>query len=336
MNSFLVSLFLIILIYIFIEILKYELIKRELKDNKHPFHIFKDEKGNKLPIVAVTGFFRSNKDKKKYYKLINSGIKVIGVTAYREFPKKIYDITEDKYHLTDDFNYTKNIKVWLYCMNNYKDYGFRDDNTMLEMSESDFYTSENMIYSNKKYDFIYICLKDDDKCSLNAWQSNVRNFQLALKCFPIMCEKFKLKGIIVGRVNCGLEDRYKNFIETTDFLPYEELQQKIRESRFLFVPNISDASPRVVAESLIKNVPILMNVNIICGSKYINDETGIFFNDENDISEALNNLLFKIPNISPQEWWNKNYSKKILSIKLRNFLYKMYPDILKNVEGVYF
>ena len=32
-----------------------------------------------------------------------------------------------------------------------------------------------------------------------------------------------------------------------------------------------------------KNIPILMNRNIVCGSKYINNETGEFFKDEYDI-----------------------------------------------------
>jgi hypothetical protein len=307
------------------------------KKNRHPFRFLKDEKGNVLPIVALTAFFRNDGDKNRYNNFIKKNIKVIGVTAYRDFPNIIQDSTEDNYQRIDNFNYTQNIKPWLYCMRNYSNYGLSPlKNKLLEMSESDFYTAETTIHSQKKYDFIYVCLKDDDKCSLNGWQSSCRNFSLALKCFPILCNQLKLKGLLVGRVGCGLEEQYKGLIETTDFLQYHDLQNKMKESRFLFVPNISDASPRVVAECLIKNVPILMNANILCGFKYINNETGEFFSSESDVGDATRRLLTKLPNISPQKWWAENYSYSKSAIKLRDFLYESYPDVLKNVKEVSF
>jgi hypothetical protein len=302
---------------------------------RHPYRFLKDEKGNTLPIVAITAFFRSDKDKDKYYKFLKNDIKIIGITAYRDFPNKIQDPSEDAYQRQDDFDYAKNIKSWLYCMRNYNNYGLSSTtNNLLEMSESDFYTADSSIHTEKKYDFLYICLKDDDKCSINGWQSSCRNFALALKCFPILCDQLHLKGLLVGRVGCGLEEKYKGFIETTDFLPYHDLQQKMKESRFLFVPNISDASPRVVAECLIKNVPVLMNFNILCGFKYINDQTGEFFTDETNVGNAAQNLLNKLPKISPQKWWKDNYSYSKSAVKLRNFLYNSYPDILENVKEV--
>jgi hypothetical protein len=307
------------------------------KKNRHPYRFLKDETGNTLPIVAITAFFRSDDDKDRYYKFVENNIKIIGVTAYRDFPNKMQDPVEDNYQRLDNFDYTKNIKSWLYCMKNYKNYGLSSTtNNLLEMSESDFYTAESSIHTEKKYDFIYICLKDDDKCSINAWQSNCRNFTLALKCFPILCEQLQLKGLLVGRIGCGLEEKYKGLIETTDLLPFHDLQQKMKESKFLFVPNISDASPRVVAECLIKNVPILMNSNILCGFKYINHHTGEFFTDELNVGTAAQNLLNKLPHISPQKWWAENYSYSTSSVKLRNFLHKSYPDILENVKEVSF
>ena len=307
------------------------------KKHRHPFRFFKDEKGNSLPIVAITAFFRSNEDKEKYYNFKKNNIQVIGVTAYRTFPNIMTNPEEDYYQKTDDFQYTNEIKVWLYCMKNCLNYNLNSkQHKLLDMSESDFYTAESSIYKDKKYDFLYVCLKDDDKCSLEGWQSSCRNFQLALKCFPILCNQFKLKGLLVGRIGCGLEQQYPDLIETTDFLNYHDLQQKMKESKFLFVPNISDASPRVVSECLIKNVPILMNSNIVCGFKYINYETGEFFSDENNLSNAIQTLLDKLPVISPQKWWSENYSYQKSSKKLRNFLYESYPSILENTKEVSF
>ena len=300
----------------------------------HPYRYLKDENNNILPIVAITAFMRSDKDKEQYYKFIKNGIKVIGVTAYKTFPKKITDISEDKYHLTDNFDYLDNIKVWLTCMKNLELYNFNNTHYTIDISESDFYDIENNnLKKKKKYDFIYICNKDDNKCSINGWNSINRNYILALRCFPIMINEYKLKGLCVGRIGCDLSE-YGDNIETTDFLEYNILQDKMRESKFLFLPNIYDASPRVIAECITKDIPVLMNNNIIGGFKYINYETGEFFNDEHDLRGALDNLLGRINIIKPSNWWKKHYSINKSSIRLRNFLYKFYPDILSNVKKV--
>ena len=79
-----------------------------------------------------------------------------------------------------------------------------------------------------------------------------------------------------------------------------------------------------------------MNMNIVCGSKYINYETGEFFTDENDIRLSLKTLLDKKDKISPRKWWKENHSKKQAGKKFRDFLNEQYPDILNEVNEVYF
>jgi hypothetical protein len=169
---------------------------------------------------------------------------------------------------------------------------------------------------------------------MDGWNAINRNFKLALACLPIMINEYKLKILIVGRINCKLEEQFGDSVEVIDFLPYHEFQDKLRQSKYLFVPNIYDASPRVVCEALIKDIPVLMNKNILCGSKYINYETGEFFIDENDIRYALDRLLNK--NISPRKWWSENYNRSDAGKKLRNFLYQFYKEELENVKEVQF
>lgn len=304
-----------------------------LNTRKFPFRYFKDENNNVLPIVAVTAFFRSTEEKELYYKYVNANINIIGITAYKTFPKNIRDVSEDKFHLTDKFNYTEEIKLWLVCMKDIELYNFNCNNIITDISESDFYDIEDpLIIVEKKYDFIYICNKDSDTCPMNGWNAINRNYDLALKCFPIMINEYKMKGLCVGRIGCDLV-QFGDNITVTDFLPYHELQQKMRESKFLFLPNIYDASPRVIAECIIKDLPVLMNKSIICGFKYINNETGEFFIDENDIRNGLDNILI---NKSPRERWKKDYSIQKSSKKLRDFLYLYYPNILENVNSVSF
>ena len=200
------------------------------------------------------------------------------------------------------------------------------------MSESDFYDAEDdsVLNVQKKYDFIYICNKDGDNCPLDGWNAFNRNFELAKKCFPIMCSEFGLRGLIVGRENCGLEqEEYGKYLEVIGWLDWAELQEKMRQSKFLFVPNINDASPRVVAECLVKNLQVLMNRNIICGFKYINYYTGELFDDETDVRKSLTNLLAKPKTVSSKKWWNENYSKDKSQTRLRKFLAESFPGAIE-------
>jgi hypothetical protein len=313
-------------------------LKNHEKERIFPYRYFHDENDKILPIVAVTGPFRSEREVKLFDEYKENGIQIFGITAYKSFPKPFKDGTADDVTANFDFDYIKKIQNWLCCVKDPSDYGFTSWNQLIDISESDFYDADKEKNNiSKKYDFIYICLKDDDTCPINGWNATNRNFDLAKKCFPIMIKEYGLSGIIVGRVNCGLEEIYGSKIKVVDFLPYEDFQKSLYESRILFVPNIADASPRVVAEAIIKNVAVIMNKNIICGSKYINDETGALFTDETDIREALDKILSN--KVKPKEWWrNSQYGIKKSGSKLRDFLYDKLEDseFLAEIKEVYF
>ena len=151
-----------------------------------------------------------------------------------------------------------------------------------------------------------------------------------------MCFEFGLRGLIIGRENCGLEKEYGDYLEVVGWLEWAKLQEKMRESKILFVPNIFDASPRVVAECITKNLQVLMNRNIICGFKYINYQTGELFNDETDLRQALTNLLNKPASVSSKKWWSENYSQEKSQTRLRDFLAESFPKELAGVSKVKF
>jgi len=315
-----------------------ELLDKHRKEGDHfPYRYLGDENGKIIPIVLVAAFFRDNRERNMYTDYINKGIKVAGITAYKSFPRPITDKSGDSYYYEDSFDYLGNIKNWFSCFRNPEHYGFNKTHNIIDYSESDFYDIDQNEPVEKKYDFIYVCNNDaDDHCPMDGWNAINRNFKLALDCFPIIINEFKLKVLVIGRLNCGLEQKYGDMIEVSGFLPYHEFQDKMRQSRFLFVPNIYDASPRVVTEAITKDIPVLMNYAIVCGSKYINQETGEFFNDENDIRLAIKNLLAKKDKISPKKWWEQHYSRQKAGVNFRNFLHKQYPEILENVKEVHF
>ena len=309
------------------------------KDHRmFPFRYFTDDSGKVLPIVAVTGFFRGKDAENRYREYKKKGITIFGITAYKSFPnRELLDKSEGEYERNDTFNYTKEIRDWLCCFSNKSKYGFTGWNRTIDISESDFYNAEKDMSIKKEWDFIYICNKDDDSCPLDGWNAINRNFDLAKKCFPIMCKEFGLKGLIVGREGCGLEKEYsKEQLETIGWLDWHVLQDKMRASKFLFVPNIFDASPRVIAECITKDLPVLMNRKILCGSKYVNYDTGEFFTDETDIRSALTNLKNKEYKISPKKWWEENYSQEKMQKRLRDFLSECFPGEFDGIRRVKF
>jgi hypothetical protein len=301
-------------------------IKYDTNNLPFPYRNFIDESGNILNIIGITAFFRDSYPKSLFSSLKKNNL-MIGIT----------DIAEDKFHLTDDFDYVNNCDLWLTCFSNPEKFKIKKKPT-LSVSESDFYDIESQSMVSKKYDFIYICNKDNEHCSVDGWNAINRNFELAQKCFPILCNEFGLKGLVVGRTNCGLENQYKGMIEVTDYLKWDELQNKMRQCRFIFVPNIYDASPRVIGECISKGLYILVNQNIMGGCKYVSKHTGYSFLDQHDIKYWLTKLLKKMknPKYNPRKWWSENYGKLNSAKRLRDFIFQHYPDKVKNCKYVYF
>jgi hypothetical protein len=314
--------------------------KHRNEGNHFPFRYTQDEKGQILPLVFVTAFFRDDKERTMFQEYIDNGIKVVGITAYKTFPKPITDVTGDSETSGDSFKYYDRINHWLSCFKNPMDYGLDPKiHHLANISESDFYDAEDeSMRREKKYDIIYVCLNDTEgSCQMDGWNAINRNFKLALACLPILIEEMNLRVLIIGRENCGLEKLYGDRITIMGFLPYHEFQDKLRESRVLFVPNIYDASPRVVAESLIKGLPVLMNRSIVCGSKYVVPETGELFTDDNDIRHHARKLMERLSSMDTAAWWKQHYSRASSAKKMRNIIAGWFPNgAFDSVQEIYF
>ena len=89
------------------------------------------------------------------------------------------------------------------------------------------------------------------------------------------------------------------------------------------------------------NKPIeTVNENILGGWKYINNETGEFFTDENDLGPAVEKIMKKIENnkYQPRNFFVKNYSVINSGRRLKTFLYDNYGPRInidqKNVDYI--
>ena len=306
----------------------------EIPNVQFPFKNIYDDKNRKLPIIVIGAPFRNDTHKQKYNEYKNQGLYFIGSSSYQEFPGEIKNPYEDPYYKKHNDNYESMTNAWIHCFRNPNKY-LKTNIPKALISESDFvdpFTLKPDDNIPKKYDFIYICLDEGTKHNATSckpgWQSHNRNWDLAKECLKIMCGDFKLKGLIIGRTNCNITEKCNKYIRSMPFQPQSKFLKLIQECKWIFVPNISDASPRVVTQAMCYNMPVLMNKNIVGGWKYINNHhTGEFFNDENDLRNVLKKFLNNVSLYKPREWFINNYGKQKSGVRFLTFLKENYKDV---------
>ena len=347
---------LFLLFLVILKIRKMELYREQFAaptNHERPFvNVFGYDSTNNIKeqinIVLLSHPFTRESSWEQYNEYLRDKFLILGISSYSEFPK-ITSNKLDGLHNPDDkawkYDYMKVVKACLNCFREPQNFYDKGINHTL-ISESDFCDSEyyrpKTSEIEKIYDFIYLCPKDSETDSEKnkecfGWVATNKNWKLALKCLPILCGTYKLKGLLVGRKNCELPIECKGLIETTSFLSRDELLKKYRQSKFLFVPNKVDASPRVLTEALCTDLPILVNKNILGGWKYVNEETGSFFTNKNDISAGIEYILNNYNNLKPRENFLANFGKINTGKKLKQFIednFSEYIDV-SNYEYLY-
>jgi hypothetical protein len=295
-----------------------------------------DNKGNKLNVTLISKPFGGDNDFKQY--LVNKPNKIyLGISSYMEFPYLPSNNIDDYIDIKDKLNnkelankpsyyndmYLNICEGWLHCFQNTNKY-LPTDKPKALISESDFvnyrlFTPDDSI--EKEYDYIYSCPKVSEDSTCNDWVSYNKNWPLAEKCIKIMSD-MGLKGLLVGRKGCNVPEN----CETTGWVDFNEMKNLYNKSKFIFLPNIIDASPRMLTECLSMNLPCLVNKDILGGWKYVNEHTGEFFTDENNIQENVQKLLDNIDNYKPRKYILDNYGPINSGRELKKFLYNNYGD----------
>ena len=148
----------------------------------------------------------------------------------------------------------------------------------------------------KKYDVIYNAASD---CDFHQYH---KNWNLAKACFQKMSDA-GLTVLVIGRT--APSDFELPGVSYKQYLKWHEFLDTIEESRVMFVPNVSDASPRILTEALCKGTPILVNKHIFGGWKYVNDCTGAFFESQDDVMAQLHRVLNA--SCTPRKWLLDTY-----------------------------
>jgi len=303
-----------------------------IPDVKWPYINLKDENDKNINMLCIRGYLITNEEKEQFLDYINKGIKFVGCSSSLSFPR-ICDNTHGSCNIKDNIliegkKIEEYVLGWLHCFKNPNDYIYGNIPRLL-ISESDFtpeYIKPTEKNNTKIYDYITIQPKDSN-CEY-MWHSHNKNWPLAYKCIKIFADELNLKGLIVGRDNCPINVDNMNNVTPTGQLGYWDLLDKIRQTKFILLPNLEDASPRVLTEALSVNVPIFLYDNILCGWKYLNEQTGIGFNEDNikiQAEELLKNI--ELDMYSPEKYYRENYGVMNSGKQLKKFLKQINPDL---------
>ena len=124
-----------------------------------------DNKGNQINVTLLSRPFYDDSHYKDYEKIKDKFL-ILGISSYQEFPDEPEN-PKDGFNSENKYKYIKWVNMcdgWLHCFRNPDDFIPKNMKKAL-ISESDF-TDCTISKPNptitKKYDFIYICHRDDD------------------------------------------------------------------------------------------------------------------------------------------------------------------------------
>ena len=293
-------------------------------------------------IIFITHAFTRDECEVLYKEYKSQGMHFLGMSSYSEFPGPIsnpHDVLHDPKHKAHTYDYFDLTRGWCTVFREELNQKWiKSGFPRVNVAESDFANYESHKPDpnvKKEYDFIYICLKDNDKCT-DGWQSQIRRFDIAKKIIDVMCKKHKLKGLLIGRINCEIPPSCHQLMELTDFMEYNKFIGNFNKCKFILTCSEADASPRTVTEAMCYDLPVLMNKKILGGWQYINDETGVFFDPDNldSFDSILESFLKKLNNkeYHPRDWFIKNYGKYNSGKKLKKFIESIFKESELNVK----
>lgn len=284
--------------------------------------IYLDDRPAPERLVAVSGPCRTNEERQAVNSFVRAGYGLLGVSSYQNFPQPLCNPHEygqaTRFSFFDE--YAGECRGWLHC--------FRDPSAYLPrglprvlLPESDFTDFQRIrpdsvdhvaIDGEKRYDFGYVC-------DPGPWNEFCRNWPLAKTCLSSLSDR-GASFAVFGRDRLD-ELQGAPGLHVFPHLPWHEFMRVLARCRFLFVPNVYDASPRIMAEALCLDIPLLVNRRILGGWHYVERPSGVFFSDESDFGQAVDKLLKR--RFRAREYFVRLFGHDYAGTRLGRFLAKL-------------
>lgn len=280
---------------------------------KWPFLLVVDEHHRQTGWALLNGPIVTPAQQEQFAELRRASYRLAGISSYMAFPR-----LEDG----DTLDYEALCEAWCHCFRNPENFLTTSIPKAL-ISVSDFTDYRHVapdavaqIDSIRAFDFIYVG-------GLEDWKRIRKNWRLASECIPLICHELGLRCLVIGEP----DDEFMPVpgVTFSPPMPWKRLLSYLASARFLFVPNELDASPRLLAEALCLDVPVVVNRNILGGWKYVNRFTGTFFEDAKGVAVAVERCLRQA--VTPRSWFRANYGPYLTGKRLLRVLRSVDPDL---------
>jgi hypothetical protein len=270
-----------------------------------PFEIVRNVSGRESGWIALHGPIANSDQQQQFAELRRSGARFAGVSSYLDFPR---------HRASDWLDYQAACEAWCHC--------FRDPSAYLSpsiphalISVSDF--TDWVLVSriaaqgspHGQHDYVYFA-------GIGPWKKRAKNWGLAARCIPELFRDMALTALVIGEPD--QEFPPQQGVVFSPPLAWPDLLAEICRAKFLFVPSLQDPSPRVIAEALCLNVPVLVYEDILGGWKYVNRFTGRFFSSERDVVAAARSCVEGAR--QPRDWFRSHYGPILSGGRLTKLL----------------
>lgn len=279
-----------------------------------PFLFVLDARGRETGWALVNGPIVTHGQQEQFAELRRRNYRFAGMSSYMTFPL----LTGEEGAL----EYEALCEVWCHCFR--EPHRFFSTGIPRELiSVSDFTDYMRVLPQSVSgagraapFDFVYVGAAED-------WKKEVKGWGLAGRCLPRLAKELGLRGLVIGEPDGEL--RRSPGITFSPHLPWARFLAELARAHFLFVPNELDASPKLLAEALCHNIPLVINRRILGGWKYVNAFTGVFFEDEEDAVEAAVKCLRR--GLAPRDWFRANHGPYHAGRRLLRLLLSVDPGI---------
>ncbi|MFE6834123.1 hypothetical protein ACFVFI_04670 [Streptomyces sp. NPDC057705] len=242
--------------------------------------------GDELPWVLVRAPIVTRAHHLRLAELVRAGTRFAGATSYLGFPGARW---------RDERDYGLLCEAWLHC--------FRDPDRFLPPAGPRLLTSESDFTDPLRVDPERLAGASGAGGMATAprlaadvvhvsgrepWRTEAKNWPLAARCLHRLARETGLRILVV---DAPAEAEPIRGVRLVGPLPWRQLLAVIAGARCLFVPAVLDASPRVLAEALCLDVPVVVNREILGGWQYVNPFTGAFFDGEDDVVKTVRAVL---------------------------------------------
>uniref|UniRef100_A0A7S4JMQ7 Uncharacterized protein n=1 Tax=Odontella aurita TaxID=265563 RepID=A0A7S4JMQ7_9STRA len=314
----------------------------DLVTNNYAFQPVRTDGGGYVNIIMVRAPFRSEEERDSFEKYKDE-ILFIGISSFEAFPLSSPNPFSSNF---SDSLYTSMFPGFLHMMHEPERHFPPHVKTLL-LSQSDFELPHDTPLAESDtehhmYDFTFSVSDMNVEGGCVGWGAFAKNWSFMLEALEVMCsDEFDLRGVLVGtrdkqdKVRCAIPPQCEGKMTQTSMMTQDKYFDYMRRSRFTFLPQVYDASPRVATQSLCLDVPLLMNKHILGGWKYVNEETGEFFSDMTDLRDSIHRILDNVKKrqYHPRRWVKANYGNEHAGVVLLNWVKEHFADRIEIPEG---